>query len=333
MGGRAGVVSSAAAVGLRLVCEHRPQRLQHSDDPAVHSSTVFYPLYPLVAAAVKAITGINEYLALLIVANAASVAAVALMTRLFADELGDETALMSVALFSFFPSSLFLSAGYTESLCLVFILLSFILMRRDRFITASVAAGLALATRSAGVVMIPVILWEMWWRKPGRLPSNLSGRLALMALCVALAASGLLIYMAWLGVRFGHPLAFAEGEQAWHGGTFLDRLVAAATLAPFRHFNWRTGGGFVMFLILTAWSFRLLRPVVSLYALGALMLPYVTLGITESMNRYLLLCFPAFMCLGLLCKGRAWLAGVLIGLFAALLLVNAALFSQWYWVG
>ncbi len=51
----------------------------------------------------------------------------------------------------------------------------------------------------------------------------------------------------------------------------------------------------------------------SLYAADALMLPYVTLGITESMNRYLLLCFPAFMCLGILCKGRLWLAGIRIG--------------------
>jgi hypothetical protein len=116
----------------------------YSTDPAVHSSTVFFPLYPLVAAAVKTLPGIDEYLALLIVANAASVAAVLLMTRFFADELDAETALMSVALFSFFPSSLFLSAGYTESLCLAFILLSFILLHRDRYVPAAAAAGLAL---------------------------------------------------------------------------------------------------------------------------------------------------------------------------------------------
>jgi hypothetical protein len=306
------------------------------DDPAVHNSTVFYPLYPLVAAALKAFAGIDEYLALLIVANAASVAAALLMARFFADELGHETALLSVALFSFFPSSLFLSAGYTESLCLSFILLSFILMRRGKFVTAAVAAGLALATRSAGIVMIPVILWEMWRRdaSPGRLPGNLpAGKLALVALCCLLAASGLLIYMVFLGIRFGHPLAFAESQLAWHGGTFTDRLASAATLGPFRHFNWRDGGGFLVFLILTVWSFRQLRPTVSLYALGVLMLPYVTLGITDSMNRFIVMCFPAFMCLGLLCKSRVWLASILIGVFSALLLANTALFSQWYWIG
>ncbi len=177
--------------------------------------------------------------------------------------------------------------------------------------------------------MIPVILWEMWRRNP--LP--LHRLLPRLALCGALAASGLLLFMAYLGIRFGHPMAFAAGQQAWHDGTFLDRSVFAATLGPFRHFNWLSGGWFLCFLVLTIWSFRHLRFPVALYALGTLMLPYLTLGITDLMNRFVLMCFPPFMCLGLLCKGRLWLTAALIGIFAALLLVNSALFSQWYWIG
>jgi hypothetical protein len=300
---------------------------QYSDDASIHSSTVFYPLYPLVSSALKALLGIDEYLALLLVADVASLVAVLLMTKFVVEELGDEVALLSLAFFSFFPSSLFLSAGYAESLCLAFILLGLILSTRKKFVLAAVSAGLSLATRPTGVVMIPVILWEMWRRMP------LPRLLPRMALCGVLAASGLMLYMAYLGVRFGHPMAFAAGQQAWHDGTFLDRLAFAAALGPFRHFNWLTGGWFLCFLVLTIWSFWRLRFAVSLYALGTLLLPYLTLGITESLNRYVLMCFPAFMCLGILCRGRAWLAGALIGIFAALLLVNTALFSQWYWIG
>jgi hypothetical protein len=51
------------------------------------------------------------------------------------------------------------------------------------------------------------------------------------------------------------------------------------------------------------------------------------------MYRYVLVCFPAFMCMGILCKGRPWLAIPLIGISAALLFQTTALFSQWYWVG
>jgi hypothetical protein len=295
--------------------------------PTAHGSTAFYPLYPLVSFALKSLLGIDSYLALLLVANLSSVVAVFVMTKFFADEMGDKTALLSIAFFFFFPSTLFLSAGYTESLCLVFILLSLSLLMREKFVLAAIAAGIALGARVTGIVMIPVILWEMWRceRLPHRLPR--------MAVCGALATSGLLVYMVYLGIRFRHPLAFVDAQQAWHDRTFLDRLISAVTLGPFWHFNWRNGGGFLFFLTLTIWSFRCLRFPIPLYALGSLMLPYLTVGITDSMNRFIVMCFPAFMYLGIICKERLWLAGALIGIFAALLLVNTALFSQWYWVG
>jgi hypothetical protein len=90
-------------------------------------------------------------------------------------------------------------------------------------------------------------------------------------------------------------------------------------------------GWFLCFLALTIWSFRRLPFAVSLYGLGTLALPYLALGIM--VNRYVLVCFPVFMCMAILCEGRPWLVSALIGIFAALLLQNAALFSQWYWVG
>jgi hypothetical protein len=134
---------------------------RYVDDASVEGTTAFYPLYPLLSYAVKSLFGINHFVALLLVANIASVVAMLLMTKFVKDELGDEIALLSLAFFSFFPSSLFLSAGYTESLFLVFVLLSFILMAREKFALAAAMAGLSLGTRSTGIVMVPVILWEM----------------------------------------------------------------------------------------------------------------------------------------------------------------------------
>ncbi len=296
---------------------------QYSRDTSIQSSVVFYPLYPLISYWVKSLFGVDEYLALLLVANVASLGVVLLMTKFVKDELGDEIAFLSLAFFWFFPSSLFLSAGYTESLCLVFILLSFMLLTRQNFVLAAISAGLSLGTRSTGIVMIPVILWEMWQRNTLPWPRLLPR----MALCGFLAASGLLLFMIYLEIKFGHPLAFATGHAAWHRRTFLDRLSSALTLAAIHHGNWRDAAGFLSFLALTFWSFWRLRFALSLFSLGVLMLPYFTVGITSSMNRYALMCFPAFMCLGILCKGRIWLASVLVGIFAALLLRNTALFS------
>jgi hypothetical protein len=297
---------------------------RHSDGP-----TAFYPLYPLVSRAVKSLLGIDQWSALLLVANISALIAVLLMTKFVKDELGDEIALLSLAFFCFFPSSLFLSAGYAESLCLVFIIFSFILLTRQKFVLAAAVAGLSLGTRSTGIVMLPVILWEMWRQHSLPWPRLLPR----LVLCGVLAASGLLVYMVYLEIKFGQPLAFATSQQHWASGSILERFASAVTLSPFLNLNWREGGWFLCFLALTVWSFRRLQPSASLFALGTLMLPYLTLGFTLSMNRFLLMCFPAFMCLGVLCKGRLWLTSVVIGIFAPLLLLNTALFSRWYLVG
>lgn len=302
---------------------------RYSDDPTLQSSTEQFPLYILTSDVVKSLFGINAYLALFLIANAAAVAVAVLMTKYVKDELGDEAALPSVALFCFFPFSLFLSAGYSESLCLTFILLSLILLRRSQFVLAAAAAGLAVATRSAGIVLLPVILLEMWRRD--KLPwFYLAPKMALVG---SLALSGLIAFMIYLGVAFGHPLAFVTSHAAWEGGTLTQRFVWALTLGPFHNFDFARGGWFVCFVLLTVWSFTRLRFATSLYALGALAFPYFTIGITGSMNRYLLACFPVFMAFGLLCRGRPWLTGALIGVFAAMLATNTALFSRWYWMG
>jgi hypothetical protein len=74
-----------------------------------------------------------------------------------------------------------------------------------------------------------------------------------------------------------------------------------------------------------------------LFALGVLMLPYLTItggpfGF-RSMTRFILLAFPVFIVMAKLCKNRLWLVPCITGLFAAMLFAYSALYAQWYWVG
>lgn len=302
---------------------------RHSSDPSALNTTAFYPLYPIMARAAKLVFGTDIYVALLLVANVASLCVALLLTKFVREEEGDETALWSLAFFCFFPTSMFLSAGYTEPLCLVFVLLCLITLRQNRFVLAAAFAGLSIATRSTGVVLIPVILWEIWSRRDG-LPWP---RLVLkLTLCGVLAGSGLLAYMAYLSIAFGNSWAFATSQAAWHTGTFVSRITDAITLGPILHIRWESSV-FLCFLALAIWSFRRLPTAVSLYALGSLLLPYLTLGISLSTNRFVLMCFPAFICLAILCKSRPLLASAVIGIFGAILLQTSAMFSQWYFVG
>jgi len=303
---------------------------RYSDDPTVTASINFFPLYPLLSAGARALLGISEMGALLVVANASSLVAIILLTKLFRDELGEESALLSLTFFCFFPSSLFLSAGYSESVCLVFVLLALILLTKQRFVLAAVMAGVSLAARSTCIVLAPVILLEMWRQNTLTLPRLLPK----LALCGVLAISGLLAYMAYLQVKFGHPIAFAASQDAFTHEKFVDRIVGAISFDRTRLQPWSQSMWSLGFLALTIWSFWRLRLALSLYALAAILLPYLMFGrVNASMDRYLLMCVPGFMMLGALCKGRLWLAVALTGVWAALLLRKTAQFSQWYWEG
>jgi len=302
---------------------------RYSGDIHVPGSTGFYPLYPLTAKAAASAFGLSDGHGLLLVATAASLVAAVLLIKFFKDELGDELALWSMAFFWFCPLSLFFSVAQTEPLCLALMVLSLVLLRSEKFVLASASAGLALAARSTGIVMIPVILWEIWQRDRRPWPQLIPK----MALCGLLAASGLLAFMFFLWIRFGHPMAFATAQLAWMGDRdFFYTFKHAITLYPFTHFNFNDGSWFIFFLALVAVSFWYLRFAVSLCGLGILMLPYLTVNFIVSTDRYVSLCFPALMCLAILCRKYLWFAVSLLAIFAALLLRESALFSQGYWI-
>jgi Gpi18-like mannosyltransferase len=105
---------------------------------------------------------IDGLLALLIVANVAAALSVLLLFKYVRRGYGDELALLTIGICEFFPTSLFLPAGYTESLALLLILCCFMLLKREQFVLAAGFAGLASATRSTGLMLIPVIIWELW---------------------------------------------------------------------------------------------------------------------------------------------------------------------------
>jgi hypothetical protein len=314
---------------------------RYNGDPNDMQPVVFYPLYPMLSRALAAITGISPAVALLVVANSAAVLAILLLFRWARRHAGEEIALLSVALLSFYPGSLFLSAGYTEPLALLMMLCCFTLLEDRRFIFAALASGLALATRFVGVVLIPVLLWELWRNYQAD-----RKRFALYAIvCTAIASAGLWLYMIYLYGTFGHPLAFADAQAGFNGASSLaGRLAGALTLQPFLHLRFTdvTPAGldqwfFILLLGLSLWSRRLLPVSATLFSLGALLVPYLTLsggpaGLT-SMTRFGVLAFPAFVVLGDLCRRSLLLCLAAVGLFAAMLALHSALFSQWYWVG
>jgi Gpi18-like mannosyltransferase len=300
-------------------------------------SVVFYPLYPLIAKSLTIFAGIDSLLALLVVANVAAVLSVLLLFKYVRQYQGDEVALLTIAFLSFFPTSLFLSAGYTESLCLLLILCCLILLEREQYIIAAAFAGLASATRSTGLVLLPVIIWGLWCKFAADYRRFFSYAL----FCSILATSGLWLYMVYLWSAFDSPFAFITNHFARTRSDPRHDFISALLLKgffPLRLSLWPEYLDvwfFLIFLTLILVHRKWLPSSLYLFALGVLMLPYLTVtGGTEGfkgMGRYILLAFPVFIVMARLCKNRLWLVPCITGLFAAGLFAYSALFAQWYW--
>ena len=306
-------------------------------------NVVFYPLYP---ALIKALTfvGLSYAAAAVLIPNIAIIAAIIVLTKLIAKFYDDEVALISVALLSFYPASMFFSAAYTESLTLLFILFFFFFLNRGKFLVAAVFACLCFATRSTGLALIAPLIWEIgrrYWRNDRRrfLWEGL--------LCLVISTAGLWLYMIYLWIAFRAPFAFMTAQAAWRAGNrfgsplLLQPVVRAAADARYhlQHAILDINSiSFVLFVVFAAMLIvfrKQLSAPLMLFSAGVLLLPYLTRSGSVgfgSFSRYIMLAFPVFMAVANFCRRRIWLALVICGISGALLFWYTALFAEWYWI-
>lgn len=161
-----------------------------------------------------------------------------------------------------------------------------------------------------------------------------------------IATSGLWLYIVYLGVAFHHPMAFADGQAAFHENTTMSaRLLSALTLEPFGKINLAdmSPAGLdqwfaLIFIALIAYSwFAGISRGMTFFAAGLLALPYLTLcggpaGFT-SMARFNIVSFPLFVVLAILADRWRWAVPAIVGIFGGLLMMYAALFTRWQWAG
>lgn len=302
-------------------------------DRSVETSIVFFPLLPLMAKGLAALTGLRIFDAMLLVGVAGGFATIALLAALVLPVFGAVAAIRSAALMAFLPTSVFLSAAYTEPLALALVLAAFHALAHRRYWLAALACGVAAAARSATVALVPLIMAAAALTSP--LPPL--RRVSMVVMLGAVASGGLLLFIAWQGWVFGDPFAFAKGQQAWQGDMSIGRrILNAALLRPLRPLTYGTYWFLAAAALVALGAFRLPWTWTA-YAVLALAIPYVSLapGIAgfTSMPRYALMVFPAVVTLALLLEGRPRLTLLLTAAGAGGLFVTTAHFSQWHWAG
>jgi len=182
----------------------------------------FSPLYPLLMRGLHAVSGMPYVLGGELLGWAADLLALWLLVRLWREEAGEAVARRALWLLLAYPAAFFLVAMYPESLYLLLSVLTYLLLRRGRYLWAAVAMALAALSRANGILLILPYLAFAWEASGRRIDRRFLGRAALALIGVA----GLGLYLGYSWATSGNPLQFLAQQATWH-----------------RHF---TGGGFAL---------------------------------------------------------------------------------------
>lgn len=212
---------------------------EHGYQHAVQAA--YYPLYPLLISLLAPFGG-SDIVASFVISVGFLFAALVLLHRLTALELGQAAAARTLYLLALFPTALFLSATYPESLFLCLEVGAVLAARRERWALAGALGGLAAATRNSGILLlIPLALLYLYGPSSRRAreasaggsqegPSQGAERTRLRGLSapryslradacwLGLVPLGLVSVMLMNVILFNDPLAGWHAEAYWHRG-------------------------------------------------------------------------------------------------------------------
>ncbi|MGD9712721.1 MAG: mannosyltransferase family protein [Thermomicrobiales bacterium] len=310
----------------------------HPDSPSVDGGFGFLPGFPLLMRLLANLPSIADTagayaLAGVVAANVLLFVAVAFFTLLSRESISRPATMSAVALLLLLPYSFFLSAGYSESLFLTLALGSLLLAGRQHWLAAGSVAGLASATRIAGLFLAPALVYGAWkngvrgWRlfASGLLP-----------------ASGFILWSLYVWWKHGDIRAYFRAQAEWGGWTehvrFYAELLWNEPLTMLRGdprhliilLNLAMG---VLFLAMLPAVWRRTPPTVAMFTV--LIVIFHLCWTWVSLGRYLLPAVGVYMVAGeLLARPRlaGWPRDVILASATILLAALAILFAHGFWV-
>jgi len=290
----------------------------------VTGNHAYLPLYPALMHALGVVLGGSDdaYLAAgVVISNAALLAALVYLVRLVEIDHDSATGSRAALYLLVFPTSMFFSVVYPESLLLALSIGAVYHARRGEWLLAGALGVLAALTRAfvGAAVALPIAIEA--FRRTG-------ARGALATATWAPAA-----FIAWLAVLWrmtGDQKALFTAEANWGTRPAVPLQAFADLFDPSVY-------GFPYFvlaftvligaLVIVAW--RILRPSLAAYATVVFLISIAT-GSLTSAPRYYLTIFPAFVVLALV--AHPWVGRTYVALGTTIGVIFTAMYALWYWV-
>lgn len=308
----------------------------YSFRPGKPSSVAFYPLFPYLARYLGALFG-SVYVGGLIVSHVAAVGAVFYVRRLGSFLFDDEVGKLASILLLVFPTSLFLTAFYTEGLFVCLAAGSMYHYLRGQYLWCGALGFFAMLTRSTGLVLFASCALDLIWQIVRRRQA-FDARMGFLLLI----PGGLLAFMLMLKIQVGDPLAFTkvlehwDRRPAWPWESIVDALAGTdyAFGKDFGKVQRFIDAMAALAFVAVGVAMAIQREPVTMwvFVLLGVLLPLTTYNLA-GMNRYVLGLFPAFVFLAKACRRHAGLDRWLIFAFSFFLAIYSLRFMQCGWAG
>jgi|SRR5215217_7848116 len=258
-------------------------------------ATNFFPLLPMLGRLVRDTTGLSIQVSLVLVANVAGLLGLIVLYRLFRMLEGEDTARVSLLLFTAYPFAFFQSAGYPESWMVFLTALALLLSLRGRHWWAALALGFGGLARHLSLVAGLSLLFQQLRSRGGGLKAWFHRDI--LALAIPLVMTSL--YFVFLWRKFGDPQIWwkvrgGEWAGAWAGLVTWWKGNWAPEVSLYVALSFIPGVGALLLTMRRRWW------TLAVFGLP-LMLVLWTIGLV-GLGRYSAAVWPAFLPLG------AWLS-------------------------
>lgn len=305
----------------------------------------FYPLYPMLVRGFSYFLGNDLFLSGIFISLICSFIGVIYLYELFRMDADKKASSIGLFYFLFFPTAIFFSAIYTESLFLMLSVMTFYYARKEKWWITGFLGLLTTFTRPQGILLfLPICIEYYFYLKRNNLLSltNLLQKTRFNFLSLLLIPVGLLSFFFYAYLSTGNFFLSLDVQRYWSRkptNVINVFTLLGNKLIHFWNLPWhgimssKTDISFVFFFIfLLAFMIRRIRKSYLVYAFLLIFVPLST-GSSMSMTRFLSLSFPHFLYLGIL-GSKNKIFNILVSTFFIILMVAMAIrFVNRYWVG
>jgi hypothetical protein len=236
-----------------------------------HANWSFYPLFPVSALPFRHFFHFSAGTSLVLASKCELFGAILFFLLLLGGELQETREyLMAGSLVAFNPYVIYAHAGYSEPLYFALACLGFYFLQRRRWLPSGITGALLSATRIVGCMF--AVSYLVVWLKDSEWYRVLRPRSALVLVGLLLCPLGMALYAFYLYHHTGDALGFIHIQVAWGripGSPW--RIIIKAL----RDHQWQRFWGIMILagLAVVGWLFKLRRPELAIFLLGAILIP------------------------------------------------------------